>query len=147
MPLESGASPGAISRNISELHTGKTFKKTKKKFGKKRAHKQSIAIAMSKAREMPDAGHNPPKPTHAHPGGIPRHLRGRGLISAKAMEAAGHKQATRSHRAPGPQVASAGKSHAAHGDAPAARPWHGKKYTAKGKPPKGPEDAAGAHHD
>src|SRR5215831_395500 len=104
-------------------------------------------VPLPEPRPIPGAGHNPPKPTHAYPAGIPRHLRGRGLISAKAMEAAGHKQAKRSHRAPGPQVARAGKSHAAHGDAGAAKPWHGKKYTAKGKPPKGPENAAGAHHD
>src|SRR5215472_4559523 len=66
MPLEAGKSQAVISRNISELHTGKTFAKTKKKFGAKKAHKQSIAIAMSKAREDgKTAGHNPPKPHHA----------------------------------------------------------------------------------
>jgi hypothetical protein len=49
MPLRKGKSKKTISGNISELHKGKVFAKTKKKFGKKRANKQAIAIAMRKA--------------------------------------------------------------------------------------------------
>jgi hypothetical protein len=51
MPLEKGRSQKTISKNISELHTGKTYAHTAKKFGAKKAQKQSVAIALSKARE------------------------------------------------------------------------------------------------
>ena len=40
-----------VSSNISELHGGKTFARTKRKYGKKKAQKQAIAIALSKKRE------------------------------------------------------------------------------------------------
>jgi hypothetical protein len=43
MPLTPGAEVGDT---IRELHTGKTYRHTKKKFGKKRAEKQSVAIAI-----------------------------------------------------------------------------------------------------
>jgi hypothetical protein len=49
MPLASGSSRAKISDNISELHDGNTFKKTKKKFGVKTANKQAVAIALTKA--------------------------------------------------------------------------------------------------
>lgn len=49
MPLKKGSSKATVSGNISELHSGKTFASTKKKFGKAKANKQAIAIAMSKA--------------------------------------------------------------------------------------------------
>jgi len=49
MPLKKGSSQKTISSNISELHSGKQFDKTKEKFGKKVADKQAIAIALSKA--------------------------------------------------------------------------------------------------
>jgi hypothetical protein len=144
MPLESGKSASTISRNISELHTGKTFKRTKKKFGKKKAAKQAVAIALSKAREMPEAGHNPPKPTHAH---VPGHMRGRGLISEKAMAMMGKHMASEAQRPSGPQVAAAGKSHAAHGDAKKAKPWKGHKLPGRASPEHGKHDAARAHSD
>ena len=51
MPLASGSSSETVSHNIEELHTGKTYAHTAKKFGKKRANKQAVAIALSKARE------------------------------------------------------------------------------------------------
>jgi len=51
MPLESGKSKKTISKNISELHTGKTYAKTAKKFGKSKANKQAVAIALSVARK------------------------------------------------------------------------------------------------
>ena len=51
MPLKKGKSKKVISSNIKELHTGKTYAKTKKKFGKKKANAQAIAIAFDKARK------------------------------------------------------------------------------------------------
>lgn len=51
MPLRAGSGSDVVSGNISELHGGKTYAHTKRKFGKKKAHKQAIAIALSKARE------------------------------------------------------------------------------------------------
>lgn len=51
MPLKKGKSKKVISQNIKELHKGKTFAKTAKKFGKKKANKQAVAIAFSQARK------------------------------------------------------------------------------------------------
>ena len=51
MPLTSGTSNDVVSANISELHGGKTYARTKRRYGKKKAHKQAIAIALSKKRE------------------------------------------------------------------------------------------------
>ena len=48
MPLKPGAEVG---ESISELHGGKTYKRTKRKYGKKRAQKQSIAIAYANKRK------------------------------------------------------------------------------------------------
>jgi hypothetical protein len=49
MPLQKGKSPKVVSGNIRELHTGKTFAKTEAKFGKQKADKQAVAIAMNVA--------------------------------------------------------------------------------------------------
>jgi hypothetical protein len=49
MPLLKGKKN--IGKNISELHSGKTYAATMKKFGKSKADKQSVAIAMSEARK------------------------------------------------------------------------------------------------
>lgn len=51
MPLLKGKSKKIISSNISEFHKGKTFKATAKKFGKKKANKQAIAVALNTARK------------------------------------------------------------------------------------------------
>jgi hypothetical protein len=51
MPLKSGKSKKVVSENISEFHTGKTYAKTKAKFGKAKADKQAVAVAMSKKRK------------------------------------------------------------------------------------------------
>lgn len=51
MPLKSGKSKKVVSENIKELHKGKTFKKTEKKFGKKKADSQAVAIALNKKRK------------------------------------------------------------------------------------------------
>jgi len=48
MPLKPGAPP---SVTIPELHTGKTYAHTAAKFGKERANKQAIAIALSNERK------------------------------------------------------------------------------------------------
>jgi hypothetical protein len=50
MPLKKGKSKKTISKNISELHKGPKFAKTVKKFGKKKANKQAVAIAFDKSR-------------------------------------------------------------------------------------------------
>ena len=50
MPLKAGKSQKTVSKNISEFHKGKTYAKTKAKFGKAKADKQAVAAAMSKKR-------------------------------------------------------------------------------------------------
>ena len=52
MPLRKGSSRRIISENIRELHTGDTYAHTLKKFGKRRADKQSVAIALDVARRV-----------------------------------------------------------------------------------------------
>lgn len=47
MPLPAGQEVG---KSIRELKTGKTYRHTRKKFGKKRAQKQAIAIALKTKR-------------------------------------------------------------------------------------------------
>lgn len=49
MPLKKGSSEKTISSNIKELHSGKTHQHTEEKFGKEKADKQSIAIAIKEA--------------------------------------------------------------------------------------------------
>jgi len=51
MPLKKGSSRKTISKNIREFHAGKTFAKTARKFGKSRANKQAVAVALSTARK------------------------------------------------------------------------------------------------
>jgi hypothetical protein len=51
MPLRKGKGKKVLSENISEFHKGKTYEKTKKKFGKKTANKQAIAAAYSQQRK------------------------------------------------------------------------------------------------
>lgn len=51
MPLKSGKGKKVVSENISEFHKGKTFAATEKKFGKEKADKQAVAVAMSKSRK------------------------------------------------------------------------------------------------
>ncbi len=49
MPLRKGKRN--IGRNIRELHHGKTYRRTKRKFGKRRADRQAIAISLRQSRE------------------------------------------------------------------------------------------------
>jgi len=51
MPLKTGRGKATIASNIKELHGGATFAKTSRKFGKKKANAQAVAIAMSQARK------------------------------------------------------------------------------------------------
>jgi hypothetical protein len=51
MPLKRGTSSDTVSSNISELHGGKTYSRTKQKYGKKRANKQAVAIALNEKRK------------------------------------------------------------------------------------------------
>ena len=48
MPLDPGEDTGDA---IDELQHGKTYARTKKKFGKKKARKQAIAIALKNKRK------------------------------------------------------------------------------------------------
>ena len=89
VPLKKGKGEAVISENISELHSGATHARTARKFGKKRADKQSVAIALSEARKSGKTK-------------IPRYLQGRGLISAKAEKAFGKKAG---HNPPKPTFA------------------------------------------
>lgn len=56
MPLKAGKSQKVISENISEFHGGKTYAATKAKFGKEKADKQAVAVAMSNARGYASGG-------------------------------------------------------------------------------------------
>ncbi len=51
MPLKSGKGKKVVSENISEFHKGKTFAATEKKFGKKKADEQAVAVALNNARK------------------------------------------------------------------------------------------------
>lgn len=51
MPLKPGKDKKTISSNIREFHTGKTYAHTQSKFGKEKADKQAIAVALSTARK------------------------------------------------------------------------------------------------
>jgi hypothetical protein len=51
MPLKPGSGQKTVSRNIGELHHGETYRRTRRKFGAKKAHRQAIAIALSHARK------------------------------------------------------------------------------------------------
>ena len=51
MPLVKGKSKKTISKNISEFHTGKTYAHTASKFGKAKADKQAVAVALNTARK------------------------------------------------------------------------------------------------
>lgn len=50
MPLKKGTSKKTVSSNIREFHKGKTYARTRKKFGAKKANKQAVAAALSTKR-------------------------------------------------------------------------------------------------
>lgn len=51
MPLEKSSSKAATKRNFEEFGRGKTYARTKRKFGKKRADRQRIAVVLSNKRK------------------------------------------------------------------------------------------------
>lgn len=50
MPLRKGSSRSIISQNIREFHTGDTYEHTERKFGKRDADSQAVAVALDVAR-------------------------------------------------------------------------------------------------
>jgi hypothetical protein len=50
MPVRPGAPAG---ETIKEFHTGKTYARTRRKFGKKRADKQAVAVGLATERKRP----------------------------------------------------------------------------------------------
>ncbi len=53
MPLIKSGSKSATESNFHELRHGKTFAHTDKKFGKKKAEKQMVAIVLNNKRNAP----------------------------------------------------------------------------------------------
>ena len=51
MPLEKGTSRATTEENFDEFRHGKTFRKTRRKFGAKKARKQMIAAVLSNKRK------------------------------------------------------------------------------------------------
>ena len=51
MPLKKGSSKKTVAKNFDEVRHGGQFAKTAKKFGKKKAQKQMIAIVLSEKRK------------------------------------------------------------------------------------------------
>jgi hypothetical protein len=51
MPLKQGKSEKVVGENIREFHSGKTYQRTLKKFGRSAANKQAIAVALSIRRK------------------------------------------------------------------------------------------------
>ena len=51
MPLHKGKSKKVVSENISEFHQGGTYAHTAEKFGKERADKQAVAVALNEQRK------------------------------------------------------------------------------------------------
>lgn len=50
MPLKKGKSKKVVTENIQEFHKGKTYQRTKEKFGKETADKQAVAVALKTRR-------------------------------------------------------------------------------------------------
>ena len=51
MPMRKGTSPETVKDNFHEFRHGKTYAKTRKKFGKRKATKQMIAAVLSQKRK------------------------------------------------------------------------------------------------
>ena len=56
MPLKKGASKKTVSKNIKEFHGGKTYAHTKSKFGKEKADRQAVAVALNEKRRSAKKG-------------------------------------------------------------------------------------------
>lgn len=50
MPMHRGTSKKTVSRNIREFHTGKTYARTKAKYGTRAANRQAVAAALNQKR-------------------------------------------------------------------------------------------------
>ena len=50
MPLAKGTSKAVTKRNFEEFGRGKTYARTKKRYGRKSADKQRVAIVLSNRR-------------------------------------------------------------------------------------------------
>lgn len=50
MPLQRGTSRKTVARNIREFHGGRTYARTRRKYGKRAANRQAIAAALSEKR-------------------------------------------------------------------------------------------------
>lgn len=51
MPLRKSASKSATRANFEEFGRGKTYARTKKRYGKKRADRQRIAVVLNNKRK------------------------------------------------------------------------------------------------
>ena len=51
MPLRKSASAGATRENFEEFGRGKTYARTRRKYGKKKANKQRIAVVLNQKRK------------------------------------------------------------------------------------------------
>lgn len=51
MPLKSGTDRKTVEENFHDVRHGKTYSKTRKKSGKRKANKQMVAIVLSKKRD------------------------------------------------------------------------------------------------
>jgi hypothetical protein len=49
--MKRGKSQAVVSENVEEFHSGKTYARTKAKYGKERADKQAVAAALNQARK------------------------------------------------------------------------------------------------
>lgn len=56
MPLKRGTSKKTVGRNIREFHTGKTYARTKRRYGAKVANRQAVAAALSEQRRSARKG-------------------------------------------------------------------------------------------
>jgi hypothetical protein len=65
MPLIESDSKEATAENFRELGEGKTYARTKKKHGKKKANKQRVAIVLSNKRKATAKKHKKAK-HHKH---------------------------------------------------------------------------------
>jgi hypothetical protein len=51
MPLRKGTGKATTRKNFEEFGRGKTYRRTKKRFGKRRADKQRIAVVLANKRK------------------------------------------------------------------------------------------------
>lgn len=56
MPLRKGTSKATVKKNFEEFGQGKTYARTKAKFGKKKANAQRVAVVLSTKRKSAGGG-------------------------------------------------------------------------------------------